>query len=479
MDTLAGHVEALTPLTPAIETAVRGELTAMNVPTAMQDEFIDALTQYTNAFRESTPGTMTWASDAPRMLRRVRMEAVSEAAFVSRVGAGSEDRVARVVPRLKDRSVGGDEWVADVLLQKGVGQETIYEELIHADRVLKAKDPAHASDPDLADVRKVMDAFDVDATTKQRKWDSMSAEERYDTHLAAAREEAKVRQLAIDHLDGLGTLTPAQEQALLRGIDGQQEADQWLEWLDDLPVDQRASYEQLDALGMSDPPGFYGGRTPAKKLSPDYYVKWKRYSIEVKENHKVNGRRKLTPGPRKAGEEHVIIEANDELTFKFGTGGQPPTTVAYGHNPKKKPIFERLHKRYPDGIKYSVDQEPGFVDVVGPNGETHAALYRVVDVEDQYPGATFDPTHDIVKEGYIRVELDASDPNPTFTLNRKTNMDNADDAVAALIPGWQKPEGFTWHEELHGDTAVLILVESELHGNVPHTGGVAKLRERK
>jgi RHS repeat-associated protein len=59
-----------------------------------------------------------------------------------------------------------------------------------------------------------------------------------------------------------------------------------------------------------------------------------------------------------------------------------------------------------------------------------------------------------------------------FSSDRAANMRKANDAMRKELedPKWVQPEGTTWHEERDG---TMRLVDSALHGEIPHTGGVA------
>jgi hypothetical protein len=58
---------------------------------------------------------------------------------------------------------------------------------------------------------------------------------------------------------------------------------------------------------------------------------------------------------------------------------------------------------------------------------------------------------------------------------RAADFSEANKAMREKIPDWKQPEGYTWHHKEDGTT--MELVSTELHGNVPHTGGHSIAKE--
>lgn len=71
-----------------------------------------------------------------------------------------------------------------------------------------------------------------------------------------------------------------------------------------------------------------------------------------------------------------------------------------------------------------------------------------------------------------------------FSDNRAANFDQADEALAKKlgcepedVAQWRKDHKYTWHEK--SDCKTMQLVPTEVHGNVPHSGGVSKYKAEK
>ncbi len=64
-----------------------------------------------------------------------------------------------------------------------------------------------------------------------------------------------------------------------------------------------------------------------------------------------------------------------------------------------------------------------------------------------------------------------------FTSDRDKNFAAARDAMRKKLndPNWQKPDGYTWHEER--DMKTMRLVPTAIHSKAPHTGGIAVAQE--
>jgi hypothetical protein len=71
-----------------------------------------------------------------------------------------------------------------------------------------------------------------------------------------------------------------------------------------------------------------------------------------------------------------------------------------------------------------------------------------------------------VIDGKVEIEL-----SPTG--NRDIDFDRADAAMRDKLgdPNWEKPKDYTWHHAEDGTT--MELLPTDLHGNVPHSGGVS------
>ena len=70
-----------------------------------------------------------------------------------------------------------------------------------------------------------------------------------------------------------------------------------------------------------------------------------------------------------------------------------------------------------------------------------------------------------------------------FTDSRAKNFDQADEKLAEIwnkspeeIEKWRKENNYTWHE--CSDCKTMQLVPSEVHNNMPHSGGISEYKNR-
>lgn len=71
-----------------------------------------------------------------------------------------------------------------------------------------------------------------------------------------------------------------------------------------------------------------------------------------------------------------------------------------------------------------------------------------------------------------------------FSTNRADNFDKADKAAAEKrgctpeeVAQWRKEHRYTWHEK--GDMKTMQKVPSDLHNNIPHSGGIANKKAQE
>lgn len=74
-----------------------------------------------------------------------------------------------------------------------------------------------------------------------------------------------------------------------------------------------------------------------------------------------------------------------------------------------------------------------------------------------------------------------------FTENRAKNFEQADEKLAKQSPekwksaedveNWRKENNYTWHE--CSDCKTMQLVPSEVHNNMPHSGGISEYKSKK
>lgn len=77
-------------------------------------------------------------------------------------------------------------------------------------------------------------------------------------------------------------------------------------------------------------------------------------------------------------------------------------------------------------------------------------------------------------------EVEISD----FTDERDSNFDQADEDLSKQwgctpedVAQWRKENRYTWHECL--DCKTMQLVPAEVHGNIPHSGGISEYKSRQ
>lgn len=71
-----------------------------------------------------------------------------------------------------------------------------------------------------------------------------------------------------------------------------------------------------------------------------------------------------------------------------------------------------------------------------------------------------------------------------FTENRERNFAQADEELAKQkgctpeeVKQWREDNKYTWHE--CGDCGTMQKVPSEVHGNIPHEGGIAAIKSQR
>lgn len=71
-----------------------------------------------------------------------------------------------------------------------------------------------------------------------------------------------------------------------------------------------------------------------------------------------------------------------------------------------------------------------------------------------------------------------------FTDDRDSNFDQADEKLAKQwectpedVAQWRKENRYTWHECI--DCKTMQLVPTEVHGNIPHSGGIQEYKSRQ
>ena len=120
------------------------------------------------------------------------------------------------------------------------------------------------------------------------------------------------------------------------------------------------------------------------------------------------------------------------------------------------------------------DIEPG--DRNGTNPE-HRAWGEILDKYgiDGIPFKDGAPDFSETSRGFVQIE--------DFSDDRSSNFDQADEKMAEQrgctpeeVAKWRKENGYTWHELK--DCATMMKVPTEVHGNIPHSGGVSEYKSQ-
>lgn len=119
---------------------------------------------------------------------------------------------------------------------------------------------------------------------------------------------------------------------------------------------------------------------------------------------------------------------------------------------------------YPDE-----EYTPGDRNGTNPDNKTWGEILDQYEV-DKIPFNDGEPDFSEVSKATVKVE--------DFSSDRDANFDQADEKLAQEwkcepeeITVWRKENKYTWHE--CRDCETMQLVPTEVHGNIPHSGGVA------
>ena len=118
------------------------------------------------------------------------------------------------------------------------------------------------------------------------------------------------------------------------------------------------------------------------------------------------------------------------------------------------------------------DIEPG--DRNGTNSE-HKTWGEILDQYgiDGIPFKDGEPDFSEISKGTVQID--------DFSDDRSSNFDQADEKLAEQrgctpeeVAKWRKENGYTWHESK--DCKTMMKVPTEVHGNIPHSGGVSEYK---
>lgn len=181
------------------------------------------------------------------------------------------------------------------------------------------------------------------------------------------------------------------------------------------------------------------------KLNPE--LKGELDKRELKHPDIWDGPMPPVPGRRileRAAGDHLPAEGNGHWEGERGEGTwYPPEEKIPGKNNPDNLTWEELLDKYGlDGIQFE-NGEPDLKDV----------SREEVTIED-------------------------------FSTNRSDNFDKADKATAENrgctpeeVAQWRKEHGYTWHEMK--DMKTMQKVPSDLHNNIPHSGGIANAKAQE
>lgn len=83
------------------------------------------------------------------------------------------------------------------------------------------------------------------------------------------------------------------------------------------------------------------------------------------------------------------------------------------------------------------------------------------------------PDFSEVSKGEVKID--------DFSESRDSNFSQADEKLAETkectpeeVASWRKDNGYTWHE--CKDCQTMQKVPTEVHGNIPHSGGISEIK---
>jgi hypothetical protein len=115
-------------------------------------------------------------------------------------------------------------------------------------------------------------------------------------------------------------------------------------------------------------------------------------------------------------------------------------------------LFDDLNTKYPNGIKFNENGFPDFSSNIYTQKTTINGVEKEVKAE-------------------IDLEKLAPDPVGGGTKGSALDMREANKLMKEKIPNWVQPKGYTWHHV--ENSTKLILIKTELHEAVRHSGGRA------
>lgn len=118
--------------------------------------------------------------------------------------------------------------------------------------------------------------------------------------------------------------------------------------------------------------------------------------------------------------------------------------------------------------------EPGDRNGTNPEHKSWAEILSEYDIKG-IPFNDGEPDFSEVAKGTVEID--------DFTDDRASNFDQADEKMAEQrgcspeeVAKWRKENRYTWHE--CGDCSTMQKVSTEVHGNIPHSGGVSEYKNQ-
>lgn len=124
--------------------------------------------------------------------------------------------------------------------------------------------------------------------------------------------------------------------------------------------------------------------------------------------------------------------------------------------------------------KPDMEKIPGDRHGTNPENKTWGEICKKYGIES-IPFEDGEPDFSKVSKGEVQIK--------DFTDNRASNFDQADEVLAKQwnctpedVAKWRKENKYTWHEK--SDCKTMQLVPTEVHGNVPHSGGISSYKAK-
>lgn len=221
------------------------------------------------------------------------------------------------------------------------------------------------------------------------------------------------------------------------------------------------------------------GESDAEKW--EHYRRSQEYYAKAQEN-----RDKAAKIREKLGKE--ASEASGDKVVDMQEAGEA-TTAGFihvrdaGQIPRRMPYVwgERLPRSGGDwdgeegNSNFTPDDDviPGDRNGTNPEGKSWEEIKKENNF-DSIPFHDGEPDFSEVSKGNVEIS--------DFTDDRSSNFDQADEKLAEQrgctpeeVAQWRKENRFTWHE--CADCKTMQKVPTEVHGNIPHSGGVSRYKE--